>query len=104
MPDFQRPKINNANKTFWEGIKEEKFFATAQIHPNITSQKAINYWSKITKIPKKQFRKTYTRVTPTSKRKRAFNTLPYGTLRISISDVEMTNKMKGWISGLEKLS
>ena len=25
MPDFQRPKINNANKTFWEGIKEEKF-------------------------------------------------------------------------------
>ncbi len=84
-------------------IKEDKFSATAQIHPNITSEKAINYWSKITKIPKKQFLKTYTRVTPTSKRKRAFNTLPYGTLRISISNVEMTNKMKGWISGLEKL-
>ena len=85
-------------------IKEEKFFATAQIHPNITSEKAINYWSKITKISKKQFRKTYTRITPTSKRKRAFNTLPYGTLRVSISDMVVTNKMKGWISGLEKLT
>jgi len=25
VPDFQRPKINNANKTFWEEIKNEKF-------------------------------------------------------------------------------
>ena len=25
MPDFQKPKINNANKTFWEGMKNEKF-------------------------------------------------------------------------------
>lgn len=85
-------------------VKEDKFFATAQIHPNITPQKAVNYWSRITKIPKKQFLKTYTRITPTSKRKRAFNTLPYGTLRVSVSDVEITNKMKGWISGLEKVA
>jgi len=84
-------------------IKEDKFFATVQIHPNTTSQKSINYWSKITKIPKKQFRKTYSRLTPSSKRKRAINILPYGTLRISISDVETINKIKGWIKGLEKL-
>jgi len=84
-------------------IKEDKFFATVQIHPNTTSQKSINYWSKITKIPKKQFRKTYSRLTPSSKRKRAINILPYGTLRISISDVEIINKIKGWIKGLEKL-
>jgi len=84
-------------------VKEDKFFATAQIHLNVTSQKAVNYWSRITKIPKKQFLKTYTRITPTSKRKRAFNSLPYGTLRVSVSDVEMVNKMKGWISGLEKV-
>jgi uncharacterized OB-fold protein len=25
MPDFQKPKINSANKTFWEEIKNEKF-------------------------------------------------------------------------------
>jgi transcriptional regulator with XRE-family HTH domain len=85
-------------------IKEDKFSATAQIHPNITSEKAINYWSRTTKIPKRQFLKTYTRLTPTSKRKRAFNVLLYGTLRVSISGVKITNKMKGWISGLEKIA
>jgi transcriptional regulator with XRE-family HTH domain len=83
-------------------IKENKFRAIVQIHPNVTSQKAINYWSKITKISKKQFQKTYSRLTPSSKRKRAFNVLPYGTLRISISDVRIINKIKGWIMGLEK--
>lgn len=84
-------------------IKEDKFSATVQTHPNILPAKAVNYWSKITKIPKRQFLKTYTRLTPSSKRKRPFNVLPYGTLRISIRNAEMTNKMKGWISGLEKL-
>jgi len=82
-------------------IKEDKFRAIVQIHPNTTSQKSINYWSKITKISKKQFQKTYSRLTPSSKRKRAFNVLPYGTLRISISDVGTINKIKGWIKGLE---
>lgn len=83
-------------------IKEIKFHATVQIHPNTTSQKSINYWSKIVKIPKKQFRKTYFKLTPSSKRKRSINILPYGTLRISISNVEIINKIKGWIKGLEK--
>jgi len=82
-------------------IKEGKFHATVQIHPNTTSQKSINYWSKIIKIPKQQFRKTYSKLTPSSKRKRAINILPYGTLRISVSDVEIINKIKGWIKGLE---
>ena len=84
------------------GIKEDKIRATIQIHPNTTSKKSINYWSKITKIPRSQFRKTYSRLTPSSKRKRAINILPYGTLRISISDMEIINKIKGWIRGLEK--
>jgi transcriptional regulator with XRE-family HTH domain len=84
-------------------IKEDRFRAIVQIHPNTTSQKSINHWSKITKIPKKQFQKTYSKLTPSSKRKRAINILPYGTLRISISSMETINKIKGWISGLEKL-
>lgn len=73
------------------GVKNE-FSAAVQIHPNVTSQEAVNYWSKIAKIPKSQFIKTYSRVTSTSKRKRAPNILPYGTFRISISRTEITNK------------
>jgi len=84
-------------------IKENKFFTIVQIHPNTTPEKAVRYWSKLTKISKKQFLKTYTKLSPTSKRKRSPNILPYGTLRLSVSDVELTNKMKGWIVGLGKL-
>lgn len=85
-------------------IPEDKFFATAQIHPNVTSKEAVKYWSQITRIPKNQFLKTYSRLTPTSKRKRAPTTLPYGTLRLSVSGVEPINKIKGWIAGLERLA
>lgn len=84
-------------------VREDRFFAAAQIHPNVTAEGAINYWSKITRIPKNQFLKTYSRVTPSSKGKRAINRLPYGTLRVSVSHMELINKIKGWILGLEKL-
>lgn len=83
-------------------INKDKFRATVQIHPNTTPQKSINYWSKIIKIPKQQFRKTYSRLTPSSKKKRAINILPYGTLRVSVSDVKTINRIKGWIRGIEK--
>jgi hypothetical protein len=89
-------KICNAPKS--------KLRAYVQIHPNITSEKAVNYWSKISGIPKTHFSKTYSRLTPSSKQKRPFNTLPYGTLRIEICNVEITNKVKGWIAGLAQQS
>ncbi|MBU2564160.1 hypothetical protein KKA23_01075 [Patescibacteria group bacterium] len=83
-------------------INEEKIFATIQTHTNIKEEKALNYWSKITKIPKKRFRKTYKRITPSSKGVRPINTLPYGTIRIVISDVIVINRIKGWITGIGK--
>jgi len=83
-------------------VPKEKIKASAQIHPNVTSKKAINYWSKIAGIPKKQFTKTYSRISSSSKRKRPKNTLPYGTLRIAIYDAQITNKVKGWIQGISE--
>ena len=80
----------------------EKIKAMVQIHSNVTSEEAINYWSKISKIPKTQFTKCYSRLTPSSKQKRPFNTLPYGTFRITICDIQTTNKVKGWIRGISK--
>jgi len=81
-------------------VPKEKIKAAVQIHPNVTSEKAVNYWSKTTRIPKTQFSKTYSRLSPSSKRKRPSNTLPYGTLRISVYDTQITNKVKGWIRGI----
>ena len=83
-------------------VPKAKIKANVQIHPNVTSEAAINYWSKISKIPKTQFTKCYSRLTPSSKQKRPFNTLPYGTLRIAIYDTQMTSKIKGWIQGISE--
>lgn len=70
-------------------VPKEKIRATAQIHPNVTSEKAINYWSKISGIPKTHFSKFYSRLTPSSKQKRPPNTLLYGTLRILVYDSQI---------------
>ncbi len=83
-------------------VSEEKMRGNVQIHPNVTPEQAISYWSEITKIPQCQFLKCYTRLSPSSKQKRPHNTLPYGTLRISVYDSIITNKVKGWIQGISE--
>jgi hypothetical protein len=84
------------------GVPELGMRAAVQIHPNTTSAKAINYWSKVTGISKKNFCKTYLRVSPSSKGKRPINTLPYGTLRIGVYNIEIADRIKGWIRGVSK--
>ena len=83
-------------------VPKEKIKASVQIHPNVTSKEAVNYWSKVGGIPKAQFSKSYSRLTPSSKQKRQPNILPYGTLRISIYDAQIANKVKGWIKGISE--
>lgn len=83
-------------------VPKEKIKASVQIHPNVTPKKAINYWSRVSGIPKTHFLKTYSRLTPSSKQKRPPNTLPYGTLRITIYNAQVANKVKGWIRGITR--
>lgn len=83
-------------------IKEHKFIARIQIHSDILEKKARLFWSKISNIPLRQFRKTLIIISKSSKLKRPFNTLPYGTMQINISDVNLVNRIKGWIFGLSK--
>ncbi len=68
------------------GVKEDKFIAAMQIYPNISEQQAMDFWSGVTGIPERQFRKTLTSVSKSSKFIRPANSLPYGTLQINISD------------------
>jgi len=83
-------------------VPEKKFKAQVQIHPNVSEELAKCYWSKISNIPLKQFRKSLTRISKASKKKRPPKTLPYGTFRVIIMDVELVNRIKGWILGLSK--
>ena len=83
-------------------VPESKFRAYVQIYPNITEQKAKVFWSKISGIPLGQFDKTLTSISKSGKFKRSPNTLPYGTFSVRISNVNLTNRIKGWILGLSK--
>ena len=84
-------------------VKEDKFIAEINIHPNTSKEKAKIFWSKISSIHPGQFRKTVVAVSKSSKLKRPINTLPYGTLQINISDINLVNRIRGWILGLSKL-
>ena len=84
-------------------VPENKFRAYVQIHPNISEQKAKVFWSKISEIPLAQFDKTLTSISKSSKFKRPPNTLPYGTFSVRISNVNLINRIKGWILGLSKV-
>lgn len=100
------PAIINLMMQFFRKIckvDEEKFRAHMQIYPNISEKKAKIFWSRISGIPLPQFGKTQNTISKSSKFKRSSNTLPYGTFRIEVSDVNLVNRMKGWILGLSKV-
>lgn len=84
-------------------IPENKFWVNVQIHSNISEEKAKIFWSRISGIPLAQFGKTQTMISKSSKFKKPPNTLPYGTFGIEVSDVNLVNRIKGWILGLSKV-
>jgi len=99
------PQMINLMMKFFRTICDislDKIKGQVQIHPNIEELKAQRYWSKISRIPIGQFRKSLKSITRSSKQKRKYNTLPYGTFRIIINDVQLVNKIKGWIDGISK--
>src|SRR3990167_6160454 len=64
-----------------------KFRGIIHIYPDIDTKTALNYWSKLTKIPKNQFNKTYVdlRTNKSIKNKRK---LLFGTLHIRIKALD----------------
>jgi hypothetical protein len=80
-------------------IPKNKIRIQIHLHDDNKYQQAINYWSKIIHLPKIQFQKPMLLKSKASKGKMPHR-LPHGTLRIRINDVELLNKIKGWISAL----
>jgi hypothetical protein len=84
-------------------ISEHKFKLSIHAHQNVSEKKAKRYWSGITNVPISQFNKSIYSVSKASKNKREPNRLPYGTLRIAVSDVNSMNRIKGWLKGLTRI-
>lgn len=82
-------------------VPEIKFRAYVHTFENSNILETEKYWSKITKIPLKQFNKTYLKPSKASLQKR--KTLPYGTLDIYVHDTKVFLAIKGWIEGISEL-
>jgi len=81
-------------------VPEEKFRGHIHIHPHLNIKKAENYWSSISRIPLKQFYKTYSKQNKSSQNKK--DSLPFGTFDIYVCNTELFLRIKGWIEGLYK--
>lgn len=77
-------------------VPENKFRIALHIHTLHSNNNLINYWSKITKVPKNQFNKTF--VKPTSLKQRR-NILYNGTCAIIVNDRNLFRKIIGWQIG-----
>lgn len=83
------------------GVKDENIKLQLIAHKNVDSEKAINFWAKKTRLPKKQFMKVFCSYpNKSSKRK---NTLTNGTLHIRINNVELFFRIIGWIDAFKKI-
>lgn len=85
-------------------LKNENFALSIHAYPDTNINKAMRYWSNITKIPKNQFKKTQIdrRENKSGKKK---NKLPYGTLHIQINSCgnkkfgrNLHRRIMGWIN------
>lgn len=79
-------------------VPEKKFRISLYIHDNLDERKAKNFWTKLTKISLSQFRKSYI-VKNNPRRLRKVKHI-FGVLRVTVSNVNLGRKIKGWVSGM----
>jgi len=81
-------------------LPEDKFRGLIWIHDNLNPDKAKSFWSKLTKIPKEQFYKTYMAVNKLNSKKIRKNIHQYGVFSIVASDVKVHRLILGWMAGI----
>jgi hypothetical protein len=83
-------------------INDSRIKIQLMTHKNIDVNKAVKFWSNLTRIPEGQFIKSCSAVSKSSKGKRSPNSLTYGTVHIRINDVKLFFRIIGWIDGLKE--
>jgi len=83
-------------------VSDNSFRFRIHLHKNTNPDESLKFWSKIASISENQFYRPYLAIPKSSRGKRPKNRLPFGTLHVMISDVELVRKLKGWIMGLQK--
>lgn len=80
------------------GVDPDRLRAHIHLHESLDTYKAEDYWQKITKIPAKQFYKTYNKPNISSKGLRT--SLPYGVCDIYAPRPKLFLKIQGWTEGI----
>ncbi|OGN00691.1 MAG: hypothetical protein A3B91_05070 [Candidatus Yanofskybacteria bacterium RIFCSPHIGHO2_02_FULL_41_29] len=81
-------------------VPENKIRAGLRIFDHQNENYLTDFWQRTTQIDSSRFGKIYKAVSISSQRKKPFNTLPYGTIQIKVSDTNLYHKVMGWIDGL----
>ena len=81
-------------------VPEEKLRLHLRVHRDIDKERAEEYWSKITKVPKSRFFKTTIKTSGSNGRRH--NKLSNGILSVVVCDTNLFYKIIGWIEGLIK--
>lgn len=82
------------------GVDEKKLRVYSYFYANQNIAKNTNFWSKITKINKKQFTKPYIRK---DYRKEKIDKMPHGLIHIRYSDKKLLNLIKDWIEDYKRI-
>ncbi|HPN96845.1 MAG TPA: hypothetical protein PLK35_03690 [Candidatus Moranbacteria bacterium] len=82
------------------GVDEKRLRVYSYFYANQDIQKNINFWSKITKINKKQFTKPYIR---NDYREDKLDKMPHGLIHIRYSDIKLLRLIKDWIDKYKKI-
>lgn len=82
------------------GINEKRLRVYSYLYANQDIEKCIKFWSKVTKISKKQFTKPYIRKDFKESKK---DKMPHGLIHIRYGDKKLLNLIKDWISEYKNL-
>lgn len=83
-------------------VPSKKIRAGIRIYEHQNAEHIIKYWSRATGLPTSQFTKPYIGVSKSSRGKKSYNSLPYGTIRIDVYDTSLFYTVMGWIDGVQK--
>ncbi len=94
-PDIARAFVLLLNRQMKIPLNEIQL--CMRLYDGIDEQKALKYWLKVTGLPHKSVKETTYLVSISSKRKRPFNRLPYGTVQIRMNNTQKFHRIMGWI-------
>lgn len=65
-------------------------------------EKRSQHWMNVSELSRSQFRKPQYPISLSSKGKRPFNRLPYGTVQVIVADTPLFYHLMGFIDGIKK--